>query len=177
VNTARPPDEADALAGARAPGLASAAQAGGFDVAAEPEAWAAPMPMSAMEAATAGMPEAAAALAANPVGDLIIYRLKRALRQRVRYRYVKPLVLREGQSFRIQSPCCSRNVDPGGGLIDIALLTPGVAGAGGETGAAGGWSLSARDHAAGVWRTRLQGQPLDTVLDALCVDSERQFWP
>ncbi len=109
-----------------------------------------------------------------------MFRLKRALRQRVRYRYVKPLVLREGQSFRIQSPCCSRNVDPGGGLIDIALLTPGAgdsADEGGATGAAGGWSLSARDHAAGVWLTRLQGQPLDTVLDALCVDSERQFWP
>ena len=123
------------------------------------------------------MDDAALLPAASPVSDLMIHRLQRALRERVRYRYVEPLVLREGQSFRVQSPCCSRNVDPSGGLIDIALLTPGAPGAGDETGAAGGWSLSARDHLKSVWLTRLQGEPLDTVLDALCVDSERQFWP
>ena len=123
----------------------------------------------------AGAPdEAVAALAAGSVGDFMIHRVARALRERVRYRYVAPRVLREGQSFRIQSPCCSRNVDPSGGLIDIALLTPDAAG---EPGAGGLWSLSARDHAAGLWRVRLQGEPLETVLDALCVDSERQFWP
>lgn len=117
----------------------------------------------------AGAPdEAVAALAAGSVSDFMIHRVARALRQRVRYRYVAPRVLREGQSFRIQSPCCSRNVDPSGGLIDIALLTPG---------ADGRWSLSARDHAASVWQVRLQDEPLESVLDALCLDSERQFWP
>src|SRR5665647_817969 len=44
--------------------------------------------------------------------DFMLHRLERALRERVRYRYVQPRVLREGESFRIQSPCCSRNVDP-----------------------------------------------------------------
>lgn len=140
MNTARPPGSA--FSGASAPEAALQAQAGGVD--------------------------AATVAAVGPVSDFMIYRLERALRERVRYRYVEPLVLREGESFRIQSPCCSRNVDPSGGLIDIALLTPG---------ADGGWSLSARDHAKSVWRTCLQGKPLDTVLDALCVDSERQFWP
>ena len=150
MNTARPSDGASALAGAGTPGLAPQAQAAWPDMAAAPEAAALP--------------------AGSPVSDFMIYRLERALRERVRYRYVEPLVLREGQSFRIQSPCCSRNVDPSGGLIDIALLTPGA------TGAAGGWSLSARDHAAGVWLARISDAPLELLLDALCVDSERQFW-
>ncbi|MCX7257896.1 MAG: hypothetical protein NTZ64_14575 [Polaromonas sp.] len=127
----------------------------------------------------AGAPEALlpAASPVSPVSDLMIHRLQRALRERVRYRYVEPLVLREGESFRIQSPCCSRNVDPSGGLIDIALLTPGPVGADGVAGAGGDWSLSARDHAAGVWRACLSDAPLELLLDALCVDSERQFWP
>ncbi len=159
MNNARPSAGASAFSGAGAPEAAPQAQAGGLGA-----------------VTVAGVSESALP-AVSPVSDFMIYRLERALRERVRYRYVEPLVLREGESFRIQSPCCSRNVDPGGGLIDIALLTPGVADAGDETGAAGGWSLSARDHAAGVWLTRLQGQPLDTVLDALCLDSERQFWP
>ena len=58
------------------------------------------------------------------VHDLLQHRLERALRERVRYRYVTPNVLREGTSYRIQSPCCSRTVDPSGGVIDIALLVP-----------------------------------------------------
>lgn len=111
---------------------------------------------------------AAAAPAGGPVADFMQHRVEKALRERVRYRYVEPRVLREGEGFRIQSPCCSRNVDPTGGLIDIALLAPG---------AGQGWSLSARDHAQGVWVPRMQGEPLETLLDVLCVDSERQFWP
>jgi hypothetical protein len=144
---------------------------------------------AAPETAVAGRPEALAPTrmddaallpAASPVSDFMIYRLQRTLRERVRYRYVEPLVLREGESFRIQSPCCSRNVDPSGGLIDIALLTPGTAGAPGATGTGGagiGWSLSARDHLKNVWLVRLSDAPLALLLDALCVDSERQFWP
>lgn len=154
MNTARPSDGASALAGAGTP-----------------------------EALAPTRMDDAALPAASPVSDFMIYRLERALRERVRYRYVEPLVLREGESFRIQSPCCSRNVDPSGGLIDIALLTPGAAGASGATGAPGaggagvGWSLSARDHASGTWVQRMGDAPLELLLDALCVDSERQFWP
>jgi len=109
-----------------------------------------------------------AAPASGRVLDLMQHRLERALRQRVRYRYVQPSVLREGESFRIQSPCCSRNVDPAGGLIDIALLVPH---------GAGRWCLCYRDHASATWVTRFQNQPLDILVDLLCVDSERQFWP
>ena len=104
----------------------------------------------------------------DQVRDLMLHRLSRALRERVRYRYVKPIVLREGECFRIQSPCCSRNIDPAGGLIDIALLLPH---------AGNHWCLCSRDHAAGSWVARFQNEPLDTLLDILCIDSARQFWP
>lgn len=111
---------------------------------------------------------AAAAPASGQVRDFMQHRLERALRERVRYRYVRPLVLREGDGFRIQSPCCSRNVDPEGGMIDIALLLPS---------AAQRWCLSARDHVNSIWVLRFQDEPLDVLLDLLCVDNERQFWP
>jgi len=102
------------------------------------------------------------------VSNLTLHRLERALRERVRYRYVRPLVLQEGEAFRIQSPNCSRKVDPSGGVIDIALLVP----HGGNQ-----WCLCSRDHAAGEWVPRLQNAALDDALDALCIDHDRQFWP
>jgi hypothetical protein len=101
------------------------------------------------------------------VRDLTLHRLERALRQRVRYRYVRPRVLREGLSFRIQSPCCSRNVDATGGMIDIALLVPHEGNR---------WCLCSREHATSTWVPQLQDQPLDALLDMLCNDPKRQFW-
>ena len=101
------------------------------------------------------------------IHDLLQHRLERALRERVRYRYVRPNVLAEGTGYRIQSPCCSRTVDPSGGLIDIALLT-----LEGKC-----WHLSARDHTTQTWVERFQHESLDTVLNLLCIDSEREFWP
>ncbi len=100
--------------------------------------------------------------------DLVQRRLEQALRGRARYRYVKPRVLHESVGFRIQSPCCSRNVDPSGGLIDIALLVAQEQGR---------WSLCARDHATATWVKRMEDQSLETLLDALCTDSAREFWP
>ena len=111
---------------------------------------------------------ASSAPVARPVPDLIQRRLERALRERVRYRYVRPSVWREGDSYRIQSPCCSRSIDPGGGLIDIALLVPQENQR---------WSLCSRDHANNTWVPHLQNESLDTLLDHLCIDRERQFWP
>lgn len=115
------------------------------------------------------MNSAAAVLApaSGQVHDLLQHRLERALRERVRYRYVQPNVLLEGDSYRIQSPCCSRKVDSSGGLIDIALLVPH---------AGNSWCLCSRDHASSTWVARFQNESLDTVLDLLCVDSDRQFW-
>jgi len=102
------------------------------------------------------------------VADLLQHRLERALRERVRYRYVQPRVLAEDGGYRIESPCCSRNVDPTGGVIDIALLRPAGAGL---------WTLFARDHDAARWTPYHQVAPLDSLLDILCVDAERIFWP
>ncbi len=102
------------------------------------------------------------------VFDLLQRRLQHALRERVRYRYVRPKVLLEDGCYRIQSPCCSRRVDPAGGLIDIALLVPH---------ADQRWSLCWRDHATQTWATRSQNETLSAVLDLLCVDADRQFWP
>ncbi len=99
--------------------------------------------------------------------DLVVRRVEHALKERVRYRYVKPQVLREGESYRIQSPCCSRKIDPSGGMIDIALLVPH---------ADGHWCLCSRDHANNTWEPRHQDTSLDVLLDLLCVDSEHQFW-
>ena len=116
------------------------------------------------------MNTAAAAMMAPraQVVDLMQRRLERALRERVRYRYVTPSVQREGDTFRIQSPCCSRNVDPSGGMIDIALLVPHEDGR---------WCLCARDHVNKTWVARFQAEPLDVLMDLLCVDNEREFWP
>ena len=100
--------------------------------------------------------------------DFTLYQIGRALRQRTRYRYVQPRVVRAEQGFRIESPCCSRNVDPEGGLIDIAWLLQDEAGI---------WQLHARDHAAGCWNRLHTSAALSELLDTLCVDTERVFWP
>jgi len=102
------------------------------------------------------------------VMNLTLHRLERALRERVRYRYVRPQVLQEGDAFRIQSPNCSRKIDPSGGVIDIALLVPHEANR---------WCLCSRDHANASWEPQLQNAELDAALDLLCVDPDRQFWP
>ncbi|MBK7001764.1 MAG: hypothetical protein IPH35_17815 [Rhodoferax sp.] len=107
----------------------------------------------------------------------MLYRLQRALRERVRYRYVRPQILREGKNLRIQSPCCSRNVDPDGGLIDIALLVSNSSDNPDNPDNPNSWSLCSRDHTHQTWVVQLRDQPLDVLLDALCMDDARQFWP
>ena len=109
-----------------------------------------------------------ATVAASPVASLTLHRIRRALSERVRYRYVRPRVLQEGDAFRIQSPNCSRKVDPAGGVIDIALLLPH---------AANRWCLCSRDHAGRAWVAQLQNAPLARALDLLCTDPQRQYWP
>ncbi len=125
------------------------------------------------------MNTAVAPSASGKVRDLMQHRLERALRQRVRYRYVRPRVLREGESFRIQSPCCSRNVDPSGGMIDIALLVPHLApvSTNPSSKVLQGWRLCARDHVHGIWVPQLENETLDALLDVLCLDQKRLFWP
>jgi hypothetical protein len=90
-----------------------------------------------------------------------------ALRERARYRYVQPVVVRAARGWRVVSPCCSRNVDADGGVIDIAWFEP--------TGR--GWRLHARDHARGGWVAHAEAPQLADLFDALCRDPARVFWP
>jgi len=94
-------------------------------------------------------------------------RIAGALHGRVRYRYVQPVVLREGAGWKVVSPCCSRNVAPDGGVIDIAWLLP----------QATGWRLHSRHHASQRWVLQAEAPVLDSLLDALCLDPQRVFWP
>lgn len=93
-------------------------------------------------------------------------RIERALRARSRYRYVQPQVLAEGEGWRIQSPCCSRRIDPEGGVIDIAWL---------ERVDALRWRLHARDHQSACWRLVEDGS-LMHLLERLTADPVHEFW-
>ncbi len=96
-------------------------------------------------------------------------RIERALEQRERYRYVTPQVVpdEEERGYRVESPCCSRNVEPAGDVIDIALLKyikP-------------HWLLYRKDHAYSTWVLHSVVDTLHAALEILLPDEERVFWP
>jgi hypothetical protein len=95
-------------------------------------------------------------------------RIERALDGRKRYRYVSPRVLDVEGGYRIESPCCSRNIDPEGGVIDVALLL--------FDEASGAWQLFGKDHGRGVWRLHSTHPRLAELLTGLNADPERRFW-
>jgi len=95
-------------------------------------------------------------------------RIERALKVRKRYRYVSPSVLAVAGGYRIESPCCSRNIDPDGGVIDIALVIYD------ENRVA--WQLFRKDHVNGVWEADSKFNRLVELLDLLNADPERKFW-
>jgi hypothetical protein len=105
---------------------------------------------------------------ATQPNELDLQRIVRLLQQRARYRYVQPLVDCCDGGYRIQSPCCSRNVDVEGGMIDIALLEY-------ETVPAC-WALYRKDHAAGLWMPHARMPRLAEALDLLNHDPQRVFW-
>ena len=100
--------------------------------------------------------------------EMDLRRIARALEGRRRYRYVSPSVRPVAGGYHIEAPCCSRNIDPDGGVVDIALLQ--------HLPAIKAWQLEARDHAAGAWRPQGTYRRLAEALDLLCADPERQFW-
>lgn len=137
-------------------------------------------------AVPAGAPAAPAPPEPGQVLDFMQRHIDRALSQRVRYRYVQPRVICEDSGYRIESPCCSRNVDPAGGVIDIALLVshaldaaahPGDGATAEPVAGTAGWCLFSRDHAAGRWVLQQSGARLEELMDVLCVDAQRVFWP
>ena len=96
-------------------------------------------------------------------------RIERSLAQRERYRYVSPHVIpdEEEGGYRIESPCCSRNVEPSGGIIDIALVKyfrP-------------HWLLYRKDLQFSTWVLHSVVDTLGEALDILLPDEERVFWP
>lgn len=101
-------------------------------------------------------------------------RIGRALEDRVRYRYVTPQVDLALDGFRIVSPCCSRNIDPAGGKIDIARLE--------YDGQLAVWRLYSKNHAASdaasaesEWVLQAEGR-LHELLELLKTDPHRIFW-
>ena len=96
-------------------------------------------------------------------------RIRRALENRRRYRYVEPQVIGIAGGYRIESPCCSRNIDPTGGLIDIAQLLPSPHN--------GQWLLQYRDHLQQCWVAHGFFPSLSAALAVLGEDPDRLFWP
>lgn len=94
-------------------------------------------------------------------------RIERKLKNRARYRYVHPDVIPENGGYRIESPCCSRNVDHDGGVIDIARLEY----------ANGLWQLYRKEHTQNLWLLHAETATLNAALDILLPDRERVFWP
>ncbi len=95
-------------------------------------------------------------------------RIERALKSRQRYRYVSPKVADVAGGYRIESPCCSRNIDAEGGVIDVALLH--------HDATSGTWQLFRKDHKKGAWELHSIHQRLASVTDLLNADPERVFW-
>lgn len=95
-------------------------------------------------------------------------RIERALVQRRRYRYVTPAVHAMDGGYRIDSRCCSCNIDPDGGVIDVALLkaVPGPM----------PWLLYRKDHEARRWELHGQYARLVDLLTQLNADPGRLFW-
>jgi hypothetical protein len=100
--------------------------------------------------------------------DLDRKRIERSLKSRKRYRYVTPQVVTTVGGYRIESPCCSRNIDKDGGVVDVALLL--------HDPEAAKWELFRKDHATGLWQLDTTHERLPSALERLNVDPERTFW-
>ncbi len=108
-------------------------------------------------------------VAASPQpNELDRRRIEKALETRRRYRYVSPRVIAIAEGYRIESPCCSRNVDPQGGIIDVALLI--------YAPEAPSWHLYRKEHGANQWLLEASFGRLVELLDRLREDPDRRFW-
>ncbi len=101
-----------------------------------------------------------------PAGELDRRRVLRVLSERARYRYVRPTLQATADGWHITSPCCSRTVDPEGGVIDIAWLER----------VGNRWRVYYKDHVAQCWAPYRDGR-LPDLLEALRRDPDRVFWP
>jgi hypothetical protein len=95
-------------------------------------------------------------------------RIERALGKRKRYRYVTPEVRPIADGYEIVSPCCSRNIDPDGGVIDIARLE--------FQAHSKRWMLYCKDHEIDHWIRYGEFLALHQILEFLNEDPDRRFW-
>lgn len=116
---------------------------------------------------SATLSQAAVRPFAHP-NDLDRKRIERALKSRKRYRYVTPSVTTTIGGYRIESPCCSRNIDQDGGIVDVALLL--------HDADAERWQLFRKDHKKDLWQLDSTHDRLPTALERLNADPERTFW-
>lgn len=112
--------------------------------------------------------EAEISSSARHPNELDLRRVARAIGSRQRYRYVEPCVLSTDDGYLVRSACCSRNIDPDGGVIDIALLS--------WSENPRGWTLSRKDHAAQGWITDSRFARLSELFERLNSDPDRVFW-
>ena len=110
----------------------------------------------------------AARVQAPQPNELDLRRIVRLLEKRARYRYVMPLVDTCENGYRIQSPCCSRNIDAAGGIIDSAWLE--------YDAPLDAWKLYRKEHALGRWQLHGLARRLGEVMDSLARDPARVFW-
>jgi hypothetical protein len=119
-------------------------------------------------------PGAAMAMPAALIGagrqpnEVDLRRIARRLDKRARYRYVAPKVQPCAGGYHIVSPCCSRNIDSGGGVIDIARIEYD------ETRRR--WNLYYKDHAGNSWQLFMHTPQLDRLMECLNEDPQRLFW-
>ena len=95
-------------------------------------------------------------------------RIEKALQARKRYRYVTPRVEPAERGYRIVSPCCSRNVDPTGGVVDVARIE--------FVEASQYWFLYRKNHEEGLWMLHGEFSSLSRLLETLNEDPQRVFW-
>lgn len=95
-------------------------------------------------------------------------RIERALSKRLRYRYVSPEVNAVENGYQIRSPCCSRNIDKSGGMIDIARIE--------YVAALRIWCLYRKEFSPDQWLLYAEFKSLAELLQHLNQDTERIFW-
>ncbi|WP_177198538.1 hypothetical protein [Novosphingobium sp. CF614] len=110
---------------------------------------------------------AAASTARHP-NEMDAMRVIRAIEQRERYRYVHPTVSPVESGYLVRSPCCSRNIDPGGGEIDVAWLD--------WNERQRQWTLLRKDHKADCWIEDSRYARLGELLMRLNGDPQKVFW-
>ena len=95
-------------------------------------------------------------------------RILQALEKRKRYRYVQPELRCIADGYEIVSACCSRNIDPSGGTIDIARM---LYSSWNQV-----WELYRKDHQFGLWVLHGEYLGLTRMLEVLVEDFDRRFW-